>query len=258
MPFIKYEKSESTAIIKLSKPSALNALSSEVLRELDQALNEVENDKDIRCLVITGDGEKAFVAGADIKEIHSLNTDTAQDFAGFGQSLFTRIERFHVPVIAAVNGFALGGGLELALCCDFIFASTKAKLGLPECTLGLMPGFGGTVRLARKVGTARAKQMTYTGDMVCAEEAKEFGLVNEVFEASELMTGVLRVAKTISLRAPLALTAIKKTIDVTYGLQTDEAMIVERKAFGELFESEDVKEGTQAFLDKRKPQFTGQ
>lgn len=257
MALVQLEKTKTVATITVNKPEALNALSSDVLKEMQTAITEVAKDGDLRCLVVTGAGEKAFVAGADIKEINSLNSKTAFDFAGFGQGVFSSLEDLKIPVIAAVNGFALGGGLELAMACDFIFASEKAKFGLPECTLGLMPGFGGTVRLARKVGPSRAKQMTFTGDMISAEEAKSWGLVNDVFAPGELMDGVMRVATTISLRAPLAVGAIKKTIQNTYGVHRNDAMKIEQKEFGDLFESMDCKEGTKAFIEKRKPQFVG-
>lgn len=258
MALVELEKKENRATLTINKPQALNALSSEVLSALDQALNQVEEDKSIRCLIITGQGDKAFVAGADIKEINTLDKTSAAEFAGQGQKVFSRLEKLKIPVIAAVNGFALGGGLELAMACDFILASEKAKFGLPECTLGLMPGFGGSVRLARKVGPGQAKQMTFTGDMISAEEAKACGLVNDILAPEELLSATHRVASTIAMRAPLALTAIKQTIEETYGMPTDQAMDVEQKAFAQLFDSKDVKEGTSAFIEKRKPEFTGQ
>lgn len=257
MEFIKFEKENSIATIVISKPKALNALSEAVLIELDSCLDKVIEDKDLRCLIITGDGEKAFVAGADISELSTLDEAGAQKFSELGQNVFCKLERLNIPVIAAVNGFALGGGLELALSCDFIFASEKAKFGLPECTLGLMPGFGGAVRLTRKVGPGLAKQWTFTGDMVRSDEALRSGLVNKVCEPSELMTEVKKVAQTISQRAPIAVAGIKRTIEQTYGVETSQAMIIERNEFGKLFTTLDCKEGTQAFLEKRKPEFKG-
>lgn len=258
MSLVKYEKkNEHIAVVTINKPEALNALSSEVLNNLDAVLNQVQEDKDLRCLIVTGAGEKAFVAGADIKEINTLDSDTARDFAGHGQKVFARFESLSIPVIAAVNGFALGGGLELAMSCDFIYASSKAKFGLPECTLGLMPGFGGSVRLARKVGPSLAKELTFTGDMLSAEDAKACGLANQVCEPEALLEQVMRVATTISMRAPLALAAIKRTIEKTYGVPTAEATKIEQMEFGELFATADCKEGTTAFIEKRKPQFTG-
>ena len=247
----------SVALVTINKPQALNALSSEVLAELKSVVEKIQSDAQIRCVLVTGAGEKAFVAGADIKQIHDLDVDSAKEFAELGQSVFSSLEDLPVPVIAVVNGFALGGGLELAMACDFILASEKAKFGLPECTLGLMPGFGGSVRLARKVGPALAKQMMFTGDMISAEDAKAAGLVNQVFAPDELIDGAQAVAKTISMRAPLALAAIKRTVESTYGVARDTAMVHEQDQFAGLFSSSDCKEGTAAFIEKRKPQFTG-
>lgn len=257
MDFIKFEKQDNIGLLKISKPKALNALSSQVLRELHTRLNQIKEDGELRVLVLTGDGDKAFVAGADIKEIHSLDSKSASEFAGFGQKVFMQLEDLDIPVIAAINGFALGGGLELALACDFIFASTEAKMGLPECTLGLMPGFGGSVRLARRIGPGRAKELTFTGAMFKAEEAFEMGLVNRVFFPEGLMEETLKVARTMAKRAPLALAAIKKIVDSTYGVATEKAMQMEQQAFAQLFNSEDCSEGTLAFIEKRKPQFKG-
>ncbi|MCJ8277042.1 MAG: enoyl-CoA hydratase/isomerase family protein [Bdellovibrionales bacterium] len=258
MEFIKFDKENTVATITISKPKALNALSGQVIQELNDVLNQVSEDKSLRCLIITGDGEKAFVAGADIKELNTLDNKGAQDFAALGQDVFLKIETLRIPVIAAVNGFALGGGLELAMACDFIIASDNARFGLPECTLGLMPGFGGAVRLARKVGPSLAKQWTYTGDMIKTDEALRTGLVNKVVPQAELMAEVQKLAETMSSRAPLALTAIKQTIEKTYGMESSQAMMVEREAFGSLFDSADCREGTSAFLEKRKPEFKGQ
>ncbi len=258
MEFVKYEKLKNIGLIKISKPQALNALSSQVLTELSQCFDEIEKDISLRALVITGDGEKAFVAGADIKEINGLSSSASYEFAQLGQEVFMRLEYMQIPVIAAVNGFALGGGLELALACDFIFASKNARMGLPECTLGLMPGFGGSVRLARRVNQGVAKQMTFTGDMIDADEAYRIGLVNKVFESAELLPETLKIAETIALRAPLAVAAIKNTIETTYGMASEDAMQIERQNFSKLFKSSDCKEGTLAFIEKRKPQFTGQ
>ncbi len=257
MNLVKLEESKIIATITINKPQAMNALSSGVLDELDKALEVVRNNKDLRCLIITGEGDRAFVAGADIKEIHALDAQAAFDFAGFGQRVFRKIEQLNIPAIAAVNGFALGGGLELALACDFIFASEKSKFGLPECTLGLMPGFGGTVRLARRVGPARAKQITFTGDMISSEEAFQMGLVNEVCAPDQLMERAKMVGTTIASRAPIAVASIKKTIQNTYGVHVTDALNMEQKEFGDLFTTQDCKEGTRAFIEKRKPNFTG-
>ena len=257
MSLIKLEDSKIIATLTINKPEAMNALSSGVLSELEEALQVVATNRELRCLIITGEGDRAFVAGADIKEIHALDGQAAFEFAGFGQKVFRKIEQLNIPVIAAVNGFALGGGLELALACDFIFASNKAKFGLPECTLGLMPGFGGTVRLARKVGPSQAMQMTMTGDMISAEEAQQMGLVNEVCEPDQLMERAKMVGTTIASRAPIAVASIKKTIQNTYGVHIQDALNMEQKEFGDLFTTSDCKEGTRAFIEKRKPIFTG-
>ena len=257
MEFIKIEKENRIATITITKPKALNALSQQVLKELDQCLNEINEDKTLRCLIITGEGEKAFVAGADIKELSTLDQNGAKSTSALGQDVFMKIESLKIPAIAAVNGFALGGGLELALSCDFILASDNARFGLPECSLGLMPGFGGTVRLARKVGPALAKQWTFTGDMIQSDEALRARLVNQVCSQAELMSEVKKIASTIALRAPVAISLIKQTIEETYGVETSQAMQMERKAFAELFTTEDAKEGTQAFIEKRKPEFKG-
>lgn len=257
MEFIKFNKAENIAILTIAKPQALNALSSDVLKEINSCLDQIEKDTAIRCLIVTGEGEKAFVAGADIKEIQSLSKETAFEFAGLGQKVFMRLEALSIPVIAAVNGFALGGGLELAMACDFIIAARTARFGLPEVTLGLMPGFGGSVRLARRVGPAMAKQLTFTGDMINADEALRIGLANKICEPAELLSEVNKIATTICQRAPLGVAGVKHTIESTYGVETVEAMRIEQTAFGKLFTSKDCKEGTTAFIEKRKPNFTG-
>ena len=257
MGFIQFEKNKDIATITISKPKALNALSAMVLRELNECLNQIEEDETIRALVITGDGEKAFVAGADISELSELDSMGAEDFSKLGQDVFLKIENLKVPVIAAVNGFALGGGLELALACDFIIASENAKFGLPECTLGLIPGFGGTVRLARKVGPALAMQWALTGNMMDSSEAMRTGLVNHVYPQAQLKEEVMKLAETMASRAPMALQSIKELINKTYGLPVEAAMIMEKEAFGKMFVTEDCREGTKAFLEKRKPTFKG-
>lgn len=255
MTTLQFEKNETIGIITISRPESLNALNSQVLKDLDSLLNQLNETQDIRALIITGAGEKAFVAGADIKEIDTLDQKTAAEFAQFGQSVFMKIENLFCPVIAAVNGFALGGGLELALACDFIFAAKSAKLGLPECTLGLIPGFGGTVRLARRVSPGLAKQWTFSGEMVTAERAHEVGLVNQVCELADLMNEAKKLAQLMAQRSPQSLKLIKKSINETYGLAGVQAMSIEKNIFSSLFGSFDQKEGTKAFIEKRKPQF---
>lgn len=257
MELLKYEQKDLIGTITLNRPEALNALSSDVLKELDATLNRIAEDQEIRVLIITGAGEKAFVAGADIREIDSLDKRTANEFAHAGQNVFMKIENLFCPVIAAVNGFALGGGLELALACDFIIASSNAKLGLPECTLGLIPGFGGTVRLARRVGPGLAKQWTFTGEMITAMRAWETGLVNQVCEPAQLMAECEKIASSMAQRSPQSLKLIKQSINETYGMESRKAMEVEKNYFAGLFGSADQKEGTAAFIEKRKPQFKG-
>ncbi len=249
----------STLIVTITRPEAMNALNASVLKALNAVLDRVEGEqgKHLRALVITGSGEKAFVAGADIKEFEAMTPQSARELAHHGQKTFARLETLKVPVIAAVNGFALGGGLELALACDFIYASENAKFGLPECTLGLMPGFGGTVRLPRRVGAAKARELTYTGGMIAASEALSLGLVAKVLAPAELLPAALETAKTIGSRAPIAVAMIKKSIHEGASLTENAASDLEAKLFGELFATQDKTEGVRAFIEKRKAQFTG-
>jgi enoyl-CoA hydratase len=253
------QKENGVWVLTIHRPEALNALNSQVLNEMGDALRQIgEMDyQDARALVITGAGEKAFVAGADIKEISELDEEQAFSFAQRGQSIFHELTLLRIPVIAAVNGFALGGGCELALGCDFIYASENAKFGLPEVTLGLIPGFGGTVRMARAVGTRRARELTYTGQMLTAQEAHAMGLVNKVFPADQLMAAVYKTIETILSRAPIAVGAAKISINQAWDMDVDEAQKNEAKIFSELFTSQDLREGTKAFVEKRKPAFTG-
>jgi len=259
MRTVKLENQGLIWVLTIQRPEALNALSSEVLSDLAEALDQLEEKSfsECRCLIVTGSGEKAFVAGADIKEISGLTKEESVEFAQKGQKIFSRFEELPFPVIAAVNGFALGGGLELALSCDFMIASEKAKLGLPETTLGLIPGFGGTVRLSRSVGLNAAKRMIFTGEMITATEAHSLGLVSQVIKPEELMSTVMKVAETLTTRGPVALHQAKKSIFGTFDLEKEEAMDFEAKRFNELFSTSDVREGTGAFLEKRKPEFKG-
>lgn len=252
---------DSTLVVTINRPDAMNALNAIVLRSLGSVIEWLTTQNTgafkYKALVITGQGEKAFVAGADIKQFEGMRPDQAQELATRGQHLFTRLEELNVPVIAAVNGFALGGGLELALACDFIYASENAKFGLPECTLGLMPGFGGTVRLPRRIGPARAREMTFTGGMINAQEALAMGLANKVVPQADLMKTVFETAKAIAGRAPLAVGAIKRSIHNGMNLTEAEANGLEAELFGQLFKSQDVSEGVKAFIEKRKPSFQG-
>lgn len=245
--------------LTINRPQALNALNGDVLSEMSEALRFIGETpfENARALIVTGAGEKAFVAGADIKEISELNEESALLFAQRGQSVFHELSLLKIPAIAAVNGFALGGGCELALACDFIIASENAKFGLPEVTLGLIPGFAGTVRLSRAVGIRRARELTFTGDMISAEDARAYGLVNRVVPAAQLMTATKEIVGRIMQRAPMAVAFAKKSINRTWDMEVEEGQKFEAETFSELFVTEDVREGTKAFIEKRKPQFKG-
>lgn len=245
--------------LQINRPESLNALNLLVLSEMGEALRVIsEMDfEDAKALIITGQGEKAFVAGADIKEMASLSAEEATQFSKKGQSVFSELELMKIPVIAAVNGFALGGGLELALGCDFMFASENAKMGFPEVSLGLIPGFGGTVRLARAVGLRKARELIFSGDMLTAAEALDLGLVNKVVPSGELMQAVQKRVESILNKGPMAVSIAKKSIHQAWDLQIDEALAMEADQFGELFETEDSQEGMKAFMEKRKAKFTG-
>lgn len=254
------QKNHGIWVLTINRPDALNALNSTVLNEMAEVLRQIGemSYSDARALIITGSGEKAFVAGADIKEIHELNEEKAHAFAQRGQSIFHELTLLKIPVIAAVNGFALGGGCELALGCDFIYAAENAKFGLPEVSLGLIPGFGGTVRMARAVGQRRARELTYTGGMISAAEAFAMGLVNKVVPQAELMATVMKTVESILSKAPMAVGAAKVSINQAWDMDVEQAQKNEAKIFAELFSTEDVKEGTRAFIEKRKANFKGQ
>ena len=249
---IKFEKSNFIAKITISRPKALNALNYEVLAELDEAIELVKNDGGIRCVIITGDGEKAFAAGADISAMKGMNTYEAREFSIFGNKVLRKIELLDAPVIAAVNGYALGGGCELALCCDIRIASVNASFGQPEAGLGVTPGFGGTQRLARIIGLARAKEMLLTGASVKAEEALGIGLVNKVVALESLMDEAVQMAEKISVNAPIAVKYCKASINRGIQCDIDTALQYETELFAQCFASEDQKEGMAAFLEKRK------
>lgn len=246
--------------LTINRPEALNALNSTVLNEMAEVIRQIsEMDfESAKALIITGSGEKSFVAGADIKEMTEMNEDQAMQFARRGQTIFHELNLLKIPVVAAVNGFALGGGLELALGCDFIIASQNAKFALPEVGLGLIPGFGGTVRLTRAVGIRKAKELIMTGDMVTADEAYRLGLVNQVVPLADLLPTAYKKVETILLRSPLAVGQAKKSVNEAIDLDIDQALKNEAEIFAELFTSNDTREGTKAFVEKRKPQFSGQ
>ena len=240
-------------LITINRPKALNALNKETIEELSTAFGELETNKDIRVIILTGSGEKAFVAGADIKEFKDFDGKQGQQLAQVGQTiLFNKIENLKKPVIAAVNGYALGGGLELAMSCHFRIASDNALLGLPEVTLGLIPGYGGTQRLPKLIGKGRAMQAIMTAEMFKAEKAEQIGLVNEVVALEELLPRAKKIASKIAFNSPVA---ISKAIEVINLSDSDKGFEAEINAFGELFDAEDFKEGTTAFLEKRKPNF---
>jgi len=248
---------EGIAVITFNRPKALNALNSNLLKELSQAVDAVAANSGIRVLVLTGAGEKAFVAGADIKELAGLSALQAKLFAKKGQDVINKLCALPIPVIAAVNGYALGGGTEMALACDFIYASENASMGLPETNLGLIPGFGGTQRLARLIGPNQAKEMIYTGKIIAAAQARELGLVNQVFPAEELMDEVMATARAMVSKGRVSLRAAKEAVN--NGLDTDlsTGLKIEQDGFALCMVSEDAQEGTRAFIEKRKAVFKG-
>lgn len=254
--FLKCTSEGSIAILTISAPKSLNALNSNILSEMDDYLNHFDCEK-YRCLIVTGDGEKSFVAGADISEMATLNVPQGQTFGQKGAAVFRKIETLHVPVIAAVNGFALGGGCELAMACDIRICSDNARFGQPEVGLGIIPGFSGTVRLARLVGMGMAKQLIYTGKAIKADEALRIGLVNEVVPQADLMNRAMEIANQIAANAPLAVKAAKLCINAEYDMDANEAILYENGIFGRCFATEDQKNGMAAFLNKGKCEFQG-
>ena len=253
---LKIEERGAVAVMTISAPKSLNALNSTILKEMDDFISHFDCNK-FRCLIVTGDGEKSFVAGADISEMATLNVPQGQTFGSRGAAVFRKIEKLPVPVIAAVNGFALGGGCELAMACDIRICSDNARFGQPEVGLGIIPGFSGTVRLARLVGMGMAKQLIYTGKPVKADEALRIGLVNEVVPQADLMGRAMEIADSIAAQAPLAVQAAKRCINDTFDLPADEAIAYENRAFGQCFSTEDQKAGMKAFLEKGKCEFVG-
>ncbi len=251
MEFITYEVEGQIGIITINRPKALNALNSAVLDELDKSLDAVDQEA-IRCLILTGAGEKSFVAGADIGEMSTLTKAEGEAFGKKGNDVFRKLETFPIPVIAAVNGFALGGGCEISMSCDIRICSENAVFGQPEVGLGITPGFGGTQRLARIVGTGKAKEMIYGARNIKAEEAYRIGLVNNVYPAEELMPAAKKLASTIARNAPIAVRNCKRAINEGIQVDMDQAIVIEEKLFGSCFETCDQKEGMNAFLEKRK------
>ena len=253
---LKIEERGAIAILTISAPKTLNALNSKILGELDDYLSHFDCAK-FRCLVLTGDGEKSFVAGADISEMATLDAPQGQTFGAKGAAVFRRLETLPCPVIASVNGFALGGGCELAMACDIRICSDNAKFGQPEVGLGIIPGFSGTVRLARLVGMGMAKQLIFTGKAIRADEALRIGLVNEVVPQADLMARALELAAAIAAQAPLAVQAAKRCMGAEWDMEADEAIAFESAAFGQCFATDDQKQGMRAFLEKGKYEFQG-
>ncbi len=253
--FLKIERIDGISIMKVSAPKSLNALNSTILREIGDFVENL--DATTRVLIITGDGEKAFVAGADISEMAGLYEKEGYEFSKFGAIAFRKIETLPIPVIAAVNGFALGGGCELAMACDIRICSNDARFGQPEVGLGITPGFSGTYRLAKLVGQGMAKEMIFTGRAIKADEALKIGLVNAVYEQEELMDKALTMAKKILKNAPFAIKYAKQCINESYDLNADEAIELECRNFGKCFATADQKEGMAAFLEKRNANFIG-
>lgn len=254
---IELERDDYLATITISREKALNALNSQVLAELLTCVSTLELDDAIRVVILTGAGDKAFVAGADIAEMVDVDPLGARPFSELGASVGDAIESSSKVYIAAVNGFALGGGCELALCCDFIYASAKARFGQPEVKLGIIPGFGGTQRLPRRVGMGKAKQMVLTGEVIRAEEALRIGLVDELVAPEELIAKCRATAEKIAANGPLAVAEAKKIMHQGQSMTLEQALVLEQRAFGELFITADREEGMAAFLDKRAAKFKG-
>jgi enoyl-CoA hydratase len=245
------------AVITINRPDKLNALNAATVRRLDDVLREAHADPAIRALILTGAGEKAFVAGADIAELARMGPVDGVQVSRAGQATFRFLERMPKPVIAAVNGFALGGGLELALACHIRIASSRAKFGLPEVKLGIIPGYGGTIRLARLVGRGRALELILTGDMIDAAEAHRIGLVNRVEEPAAVFVAAQAMARTMIVNGPVALALALESVDRGMSTTLDDAQMLESSLFGLLASTQDMREGMQAFLEKRTPQFRG-
>ena len=252
---IIFEKQNNIGIVKFNRPKALNAINSQVMIDLGSIIDEVEKDASIKVLVMTGEGEKSFIAGADISQMVNFSAIEAKQFSREGQDLLFRLETLPIPVIACVNGFALGGGTEFAMSADFIYASEKAKFGQPEINLGVIPGFGGTQRLSRRVGVTMAKELCMTGVIIGAKEAKEIGLVNRVFAPEELWEQTMKTAELIASKGKPSMQITKETIQRGYDLDLRNACYMESEAFGVTLSHPDGKEGFSAFLEKRAPKF---
>ena len=251
MEMIKFEQRDHVGIVTIDRPKALNALNSQVLDELNEVFDSIDLNT-VRAVVLTGTGEKSFVAGADIGEMSNLSVEEGEAFGKKGNDVFRKLETFPIPVIAAVNGFALGGGCEISMSCDIRICSENAIFGQPEVGLGITPGFGGTQRLARLVGPGMAKQMIYTARNIKADEAYRIGLVNAVYPLEELMAAAKKMAAGIAMQAPIAVRACKKAINEGLDANMDDAIVIEEKLFGSCFETEDQRAGMGNFLEKDK------
>lgn len=253
---LQIEPKDSILLIQLNRPDALNALNNLMFDELNAFFSSDHKAYQMRSVIITGSGEKAFAAGADIKELHALNGQQAEQLSSKGQRIFRLIEEFHVPVIAAVNGFALGGGCELAMACHVRVASNKARFGQPEVNLGIIPGYGGTQRLVQLIGKGKAMEMLLTADMIQADEALALGLVNHVVEPDQLLEKSIEIANKMNSKGPLALKGVIKCVN-GYFVPGVDGFALEARTFGEIADSEDFTEGTGAFIEKRKAEFKG-
>lgn len=255
--FIIYEKSEGIATITLNRPEALNAFSKEVVEEILHALEDVKSDEDIRVIVLTGAGEKAFSVGADIKAMAGMTALKARELSLMGEKLCVTLENMQKPVIAAINGYALGGGLEVAMSCDLRLASENARMGQTEINIGLIPGWGGTQRLTRLVGMTKSKELVFTGKMIDAKTAEQLGIVNMVVPADKFREIVRQFAIDLALKAPVAIRVAKALITKGADMSLDSALALEREGFGVVGSTEDLKEGVAAFTEKRKAVFKG-
>lgn len=255
--FIVYEKSEGIATITLNRPEALNAFSKEVVTEVLQALEDIRSDESVRVVILTGAGEKAFSAGADIKAMIGMNASKARELSLMGEKLCLALENLEKPVIAALNGYALGGGLEVAMSCDLRIASENSRMGQTEINIGLIPGWGGTQRLTRLVGRTKAKEMVFTGKMIDAKTAEQLGIVNMVVPADKFREAVRQFALELASKAPVAIKVAKALIDKGAEIGLDSALALEREGFGVVASTEDLQEGVNAFTEKRKPVFKG-
>lgn len=251
MGYVDYESRGMIGLLQINRPETLNALNSAVLEDLSAALDQVDLSQ-VRCLIVRGAGEKSFVAGADISQMEKMTREEGEALGKKGNDVFLKLEHFPIPVIAAVNGYALVGGCELSMACDIRICSDNAVFGQPETGIGITPGFGGTQRLARIVGPGMAKQMIYTAKNIRAEEALRIGLVNAVYKPEELMPAAEKMAMQIAANAPIAVRASKKAMNEGIGMCISEAVAIEEKLFGSCFETEDQREGMGAFLEKRK------